>query len=241
MFSRTKPTNYVWCTQNHDQIGNRALGERLGHQIEAAMERAVNMLLLLSPYMPMIFMGQEWSASSPFLYFTDHNRELGKLVVKGRRDEFKQFSHFTDPAMRHKIPSPQDRSTFEKSRLKWHELDKKPHAQFLNLYRDLLKLRHFHPALRSPNRANFSAQQLSDSVLRLVRKNIEVVVNLGGAACVDVPKGGRRELISTENRQYATDPRTIVVLNTGSRPQVAFERAGAVAYLITRSKQAKGK
>ena len=77
------------CLQNHDQVGNRALGERLHHQIDPAAFRAVTVLLLCAPETPLLFMGQEWAATSPFLYFTDHEPRLGRLVTEGRRREFK--------------------------------------------------------------------------------------------------------------------------------------------------------
>src|SRR5690606_7489008 len=83
------PPQFVVCIQNHDQIGNRADGARLSHAIGAPEYRAVSALLLLAPQTPLLFMGQEWAASTPFLYFTDHNEELGRLVTQGRREEFK--------------------------------------------------------------------------------------------------------------------------------------------------------
>ena len=88
------------CLQNHDQIGNRALGERLHHQIDPAAYRAASVLLLMAPETPLLFMGQEWAASTPFLYFTDHHAELGRLVTEGRRDEFRHFAAFSDPLAR---------------------------------------------------------------------------------------------------------------------------------------------
>src|SRR5262249_54373377 len=77
------PRQFVICLQNHDQIGNRAFGERLHHQIEPGAFRAASTLLLCAPETPLLFMGQEWAASTPFLYFTDHRRELGKRITRG--------------------------------------------------------------------------------------------------------------------------------------------------------------
>lgn len=106
------------CIQNHDQIGNRAMGERLNHQLSPHLYKTASALLLLIPATPMLFQGQEFSSSSPFQYFTDHNAELGKLVTEGRRREFGKFKAFNDPATREKIPDPQAQTTFENSKLK---------------------------------------------------------------------------------------------------------------------------
>lgn len=115
------PERFVVCISNHDQTGNRAFGERLHHVVDAAKYRAATGLLLLSPYLPLLFMGQEWGTSSPFLYFTDHHEELGRLVTKGRRREFREWKAFADAAARRRIPDPQAVSTFQKSKLDWAE------------------------------------------------------------------------------------------------------------------------
>jgi maltooligosyltrehalose trehalohydrolase len=94
------------------------MGERLNHQIAPNLYKTASALLLLIPEVPMIFQGQEWAASTPFQYFTDHNAELGKLVTEGRRKEFGKFKAFNDPAIREKIPDPQAESTFQNSKLK---------------------------------------------------------------------------------------------------------------------------
>ena len=106
----------VICLQNHDQVGNRAHGDRLHHQIGEAAWLAATTLLLMAPETPMLFMGQEWAASSPFLFFTDHEATLGELVVEGRRREFVRFSTFNDPEARERIPSPQAERTWRSER-----------------------------------------------------------------------------------------------------------------------------
>jgi maltooligosyltrehalose trehalohydrolase len=135
------PRRFVVCLQNHDQVGNRALGERLHHQVDLAAWRAASALLLLAPETPLLFMGQEWGATSPFLFFTDHHADLGPLVTEGRRKEFAGFRAFTDPAARARIPDPQAEETFRRSRLAWGEVEKEPHAGLLRLYRSLIALR----------------------------------------------------------------------------------------------------
>src|SRR5215468_995564 len=92
------PERFVYCISNHDQVGNRAFGDRLNQIVSPASYRAASGFLLLSPYTPMLFMGQEWAACSPFCYFTDHEPQLGRNVTEGRRKEFAQFSEFRDPA-----------------------------------------------------------------------------------------------------------------------------------------------
>jgi maltooligosyltrehalose trehalohydrolase len=130
--------------QNHDQIGNRATGERLCHLISAGRAKIAAALVLTAPFVPMLFQGEEWGASSPFLYFTDHqDPELGKAVTEGRRAEFAAFDWQPD-----QVPDPQDPETFERSKLKWAERLNEPHAALLQWYRRLIDLRRVQPALR---------------------------------------------------------------------------------------------
>jgi maltooligosyltrehalose trehalohydrolase len=143
-----RPEQFVYCLENHDQAGNRALGERLSQLVSTDAFCAASTLLLFLPMSPLLFMGQEWGASTPFLYFTQHDEELGALVSKGRRDEFKSFRAFSDPEARARIPDPQARATFESSKLNWDERSSPPHARVLAIVRDLLRLRREDPVLR---------------------------------------------------------------------------------------------
>ena len=108
-------TAFVICLQNHDQIGNRAMGDRLTALADPQALKAATALLLLSPFIPMLFMGEEMFSKTPFLFFTDHNHDLAELVRKGRREEFKHFAAFQDPERREKIPDPNAHSTFDAS------------------------------------------------------------------------------------------------------------------------------
>jgi maltooligosyltrehalose trehalohydrolase len=135
------PQRCIVCLQNHDQIGNRAFGDRLHHRISPAAYRAASALLLLLPETPLLFMGQEWAASSPFLYFTDHHAELGRLVTQGRRREFCSFAAFSNPELLQTIPDPQADATFDSSHVKWSEADTEPHASMVRLYAALLATR----------------------------------------------------------------------------------------------------
>ena len=110
------PTAFVVCLQNHDQIGNRAMGERLTVLADPEALRAAQALLLLAPFVPLLFMGEEWGARNPFLFFTSHNDELAELVREGRRAEFKHFSAFQDAGRRAMIPDPNAPATFEASK-----------------------------------------------------------------------------------------------------------------------------
>jgi len=130
------PENFVICIQNHDQVGNRPRGNRLSDDVPLPAYRAASALLLFAPQLPLLFQGQEWATKTPFIYFTDHNPELGQLVSEGRKEEFREFPDFQGD-----VPDPQDPESFQKSKLSWDEPNEPEHAGVLRLYRDLLKLR----------------------------------------------------------------------------------------------------
>lgn len=175
------PPQFVYCIQNHDQIGNRPAGDRLNHTVDSAAYRAVSALLLLVPQTPLLFQGQEWAASSPFQFFTDHNPELGRLVTEGRRKEFAYF--LTETGI--EVPDPQAHTTFERSKLRWEELDQPEHAPVLALYRELLRLRRSHPALLRRDREALSVTPISDRAFVMRRQGaasqqtLLAIVNLG--------------------------------------------------------------
>jgi maltooligosyltrehalose trehalohydrolase len=160
-----EPEHFVHCTSNHDQVGNRAYGDRVNKIIPAAAYRAVSALLLTGPYTPMLFMGQEWAASTPFLYFTDHHDELGRGVTEGRRKEFADFSDFRDPKKRARIPDPQALTTFTNSKLNWSELEQSLHAETLRLYSDFLRFRR--SKLKERSRGRWLVAQVSRRAIAL--------------------------------------------------------------------------
>ncbi len=135
------PTAFVMCLQNHDQIGNRAMGERLAALADPEALGAATALLLLAPFIPMVFMGEEWGSKTPFLFFTDHDEDLGKLVREGRRKEFAHFAAFADPDRRAAIPDPNARATYEASVADPAEAADSAHAAVQDFYRELLALR----------------------------------------------------------------------------------------------------
>ena len=236
------PRRFVFCLQNHDQIGNRALGERLHHQIDLAAYRAASVLMLCAPATPLLFMGQEWAASAPFLYFTDHPPELGRLVTEGRRQEFRHFRIFADPAARERIPDPQAEATFLASRLDWAERDREPHASALRLYQALLALRRTEPALRNAYPGHFKAFALSDTTLLLrqdpdVGPSLLAIIQMDGPALVDLEGhpalegllGSQCQLaLTTEDPPFAPDPAPPVVERIGPAPVIRFPRPAAV-------------
>jgi maltooligosyltrehalose trehalohydrolase len=116
----------------------------------------------------MLFMGQEWAASTPFQFFTDHNAELGKAITEGRRNEFKDFAAFRDSDLLEMIPNPQAADTFLRSKLRWDELAEAPHAGTFFLYRDFLRLRRTHLFGRSRSRDDYTVIELADGILALL-------------------------------------------------------------------------
>ncbi|MNK95283.1 Malto-oligosyltrehalose trehalohydrolase [compost metagenome] len=133
------PSAFILFLQNHDQIGNRAFGERLHQLAHPDALKAATALLLLSPMIPLMFMGDEFATEQPFLFFTSHHGELAKLVREGRRNEFAAFSAFADPHQREQIPDPNASQTFEASR---PMLTVNGPCTMQDLYRQLLQIRH---------------------------------------------------------------------------------------------------
>jgi maltooligosyltrehalose trehalohydrolase len=135
------PSSFVLFLQNHDQIGNRAFGERLSLLCTEPALRAATTLLLLSPMIPLMFMGDEWASDDPFLFFTDHHGELAEAVREGRRAEFAEFTSFNDEERREQIPDPNHIDTFMASQPSFDELDFQQDGPWVQLYRQLLALR----------------------------------------------------------------------------------------------------
>ncbi|WP_348749688.1 malto-oligosyltrehalose trehalohydrolase [Pseudomonas rhodesiae] len=153
------PTAFVAFLQNHDQIGNRALGERLHQLCPPQALKAATALLLLSPMIPLMFMGDEANAAEPFLFFTDHHGELAEAVREGRRNEFADFAAFQDPERREHIPDPNALSTLQQSMPTLADHD---HVAF---YRELLSLRHRHIVPHLPGSVALGAQVLGDAAV----------------------------------------------------------------------------
>jgi maltooligosyltrehalose trehalohydrolase len=237
--SGVAPRRFVVCLQNHDQVGNRALGERLNHQVDPAAFRAASVLLLCAPETPLLFMGQEWAAETPFLYFTDHETELGRLVTEGRRREFASFSAFSDAAARERIPDPQAEDTFARSRLDWSEPEREPHAQVLRLYRAVLALRRHEPLLQASSWDGFAVRAGGESALVLARQvagqgALALLIQLHGQGTVGLRQAEAGEgagwsvVLDTEDQAFCADPRPVEIDGTAPAPRVRFARPGAV-------------
>jgi maltooligosyltrehalose trehalohydrolase len=141
-----------------------------------------------------LFMGQEWGATAPFLFFTDHGAELGAAVTEGRRNEFAGFAGFNDPARRRAIPDPQEEVTFCRSRLDWSEVAAEPHASLLRLHRALLAFRSTTRAMRTTDRCDLGVDALDEVTIALWRgirgtSRALIVTRAAGAGIVSVPAG----------------------------------------------------
>jgi maltooligosyltrehalose trehalohydrolase len=162
--------------QDHDQVGNRAQGDRLSEVVGLDVLQAVAALYLTAPFVPMVFMGEEWAASSPFQYFTSHtDPELGKAVSEGRRGEFADFGWSPED-----VPDPQDPATFERSKLVWAEVERGDHAVLLRWYRAVIAVRRSTPDLLD-GRLDRVRTELDEDAGTLVvhRGSIAVAVSLG--------------------------------------------------------------
>lgn len=167
---------FLGYSQDHDQVGNRARGERLCRLVDKERAKIAAALVLTAPFVPMLFQGEEWAASSPFQYFTDHeDKELGRLVSEGRKREFAAFGWNPDD-----IPDPQDEQTFLRSKLNWDEQAQQPHADILDWYRKLISLRKSQPGLTNGSLKETQVEYSEEEKWLVLRRGtIEVVVNLG--------------------------------------------------------------
>lgn len=170
-----RPEQFVVFIQNHDQTGNRALGERLNHLVSVEKCMAAAALMMMSPFTPMLFQGEEWAASTPFLFFTDHEDEnLAQAIRKGRAREC-AFMGVTAS----KVPDPQAYETFKRSCLNWDEIDNETHSKMLNWYKKLINIRKQHiDQLRSNNR-EFKIVARLKKLYTYSAGNIVVLMNLG--------------------------------------------------------------
>ncbi|MDQ3951536.1 MAG: malto-oligosyltrehalose trehalohydrolase [Actinomycetota bacterium] len=169
---------FLGYMQDHDQVGNRAVGERSSALTSPGLLKVGAALVLTSPFVPMLFMGEEWGATTPFLYFTSHeDEELGNAVSEGRRREFAAFGWDPDS-----IPDPQDAATFLRSKLDWSELDEQPHADLLDWHRSLIALRREWPELTDGRLEGVEVDYDEDERwLTMARGRITVACNFGPA------------------------------------------------------------
>ncbi|HEY7873978.1 MAG TPA: malto-oligosyltrehalose trehalohydrolase [Actinomycetota bacterium] len=168
---------FLGYLQNHDQIGNRAVGERSGALMSHDLLKVGAALVLTSPFVPMLFMGEEWGASTPFLYFTAHaDPALGRAVSEGRRREFAAFGWRPED-----VPDPQSVETFERSRLRCAEIDEQPHADLLEWHRQLIRLRASTPAL-TDGRMDLVRTRYDEDARWLVVERGEITIAANGSS-----------------------------------------------------------
>lgn len=161
--------SFVVFVQDHDQVGNRAIGDRISEGNDAGLQAGAAALYLLGPFTPMLFMGEEWAASTPFPYFCDMGPELAPLVTAGRREEF------AGTGWAGEVPDPEDPATFASARLRWEERDDDGHARMLTWYRTLLGLRADNPDLRSADLASVEVTCPDDHTVVMVRGDLAVI------------------------------------------------------------------
>lgn len=161
--------SFVVCSQNHDQIGNRMLGERLSELVDFESLKLAAGFVLLSPYVPLLFMGEEYAETAPFQFFTSHGDEgLIQAVRRGRKEEFKAFGWQEEP------PDPQSEETFERCRLNHSLRDQEHHAVLQSFYQELIRLRRSEPALRTLDRSRMTVQACESSDVLVTHRQSEI-------------------------------------------------------------------
>ena len=210
---RVPAHRFLGYLQDHDQIGNRAAGDRISATLPADLVRVGAGLVLTSPFTPMLFMGEEWGADTPWQYFTDHIEPwLAKAVAEGRKAEF--TSHGWGEA---DVPDPQDKQAFLRSKLDWTQLDREPYLGILAWYRELIALRRARPELTDPRLDRVQAGFDEDARWIMVRRGrLRIAANLGAQA-VRLPLGQRGIGVLA-----ASSPEVAIHQDTVAMPPAAF-------------------
>lgn len=175
------PEKFVLCISNHDQVGNRPLGDRLSDVVSPAQYRAMSMLLCLAPYTPMLFQGQEWASRTPFPFFTDHPGDVGANMAENRRREFRHYGAMYAPETLARMPDPQEPGTFHGAKLDWAEREREPHAGVWRLYRECLRLRSEQPVFQSAERTQWRVEKLGQAGIALWWKSGSTGTDAGAA------------------------------------------------------------
>lgn len=204
---------FLGYLQDHDQVGNRATGDRISATLPPGLVKVGAGLVLTGPYTPMLFMGEEWGAGTPWQYFTDHIEQwLAEAVADGRRAEFEDYGW--PPA---DIPDPQDKATFLRSKLDWAERDREPHLGILAWYGELIALRRARPELTDPRLDRVTADFDEDARWILVRRGrLRIIANLG-AGTVRLPLGEPGVSVLA-----ASSPGVAITRDTVEMPSAAF-------------------
>jgi len=200
-------SRFLGYLQNHDQVGNRATGDRTSGLLSPGLLRVGAALVMTAPFVPLLFMGEEWGASTPFQYFTDHDDpELGRAVTEGRQSEFQSFGWAPD-----QVPDPQVEETFARSKLNWTELETEPHAGILDWYRSLIELRRSTPALLDDDLGAVEVR-FDEAARWLVveRGPITIACNLGTKPVeLDLGQTRRTSVLLTSAHEPGTDAEVI--------------------------------
>ncbi|MTD13949.1 malto-oligosyltrehalose trehalohydrolase [Nakamurella sp. YIM 132087] len=192
--TRTPASRFVVFAQDHDQIGNRAIGDRLSATLTPATLKLGALVLYCSPFTPMLFMGEEWAAGTPWQFFTSHPEpELGEATAKGRIAEFARMGW--DPAV---VPDPQDPATFQRSKLDWSEPTGGDHAEVLAFHRRLGALRHSEPGLTDPRLDRVEART-DGAVLLVERGDLLLLANFGNEPRHLTLPDGATAVVATED------------------------------------------
>jgi maltooligosyltrehalose trehalohydrolase len=211
------PTCFVSFLQNHDQVGNRAFGERIAQLIDPAKLRVALAALLLAPSPPLLFMGEEFGASSPFLFFCDFGADLAGKVTAGRRSEFARFAQFCSAEAQAQIPDPNSPDTFLRSKLDWGCVQTTPHIQWLDFYRELLCFRRNEivPLISDIVAGSGKFKVIADEAVSVnwqltTDASLEVIANFGSAEFA-LSAVSREKLLYTtaEDRARITERREI--------------------------------
>ncbi len=209
--------HFITFIQNHDQIGNRAIGDRLEHLIGMERAKVAAGLVMTLPTLPMLFQGEEFAASAPFQYFAHHDDpEMARAVSMGRKKDFACFGWNED-----EIPDPEAKATFERSKLNWSELGEGKHAEMLDWTRKLIRLRHSSLALNDGDRGHTKVEfDGEEKWLLMVRGLVRVALNLGtDAKSFAIPDGARLLLSSNasvreKDGQVVLPPDTLAILSS---------------------------
>jgi maltooligosyltrehalose trehalohydrolase len=209
--------HFLGFIENHDQVGNRATGQRLANIVGMDCAKVAAGILLMSPFVPLLFEGEEYAASTPFLYFADHeDAEMAKAVSEGRKKEFAAFGFD-----KKEVPDPEARETFERSRLNWQEIGEGRHTEMLEWYRALIRMRRSSAALNDGDRGHTKVSFSEEKRWMVMdRGTVQVLVNLGGeAAFFDVPDGFRIALrshdgIGDQSGKVSLPPNTLAILSS---------------------------
>jgi maltooligosyltrehalose trehalohydrolase len=207
---------FLGFIQNHDQVGNRAVGDRLHSCAGFRRARVAAALVLTGPFVPLIFQGEEWAASSPFQYFADHDdKEMARQVSEGRRREFAAFGWDAS-----QVPDPEKKGTFERSKLKWDERAQGEHAEMLAWYRELIRLRRTTLELNcgEPGQTRVLCSE-EGKWLEMRRGAIRVLCNLSGEGRMFPMAEGARVLLSSAEAEVRIDsvwvpPDAVVIVRT---------------------------